>query len=63
MHIKKERARQCGMDQVLINRVAEPVHDDAGDQQRHQKIEIVLQYAVARGCPYRLSGSEFKGRG
>ena len=47
VEIKKKRAGNSRMDQVLVDREAEAVHDDRDDQQRHREIEVAMKQSRA----------------
>ncbi len=49
MNVKQKRARQGGVDEVFVDRVAEAVHYGNGDQQRHEEVKIFIQHASAAG--------------
>jgi hypothetical protein len=54
VNVEKKRAGQDWMNQVLAHRIAEAVHHYHGYQQRHEKIEILVQQARAfRSRPTR----------
>jgi len=52
MKIKQRRSGHERVNQILFDREAEAVHNDHGDQQGHEEIEILVQYAcsVGRDC-------------
>jgi hypothetical protein len=54
MDPENPRARQIGMDEVLVDRMAEAVDHDGGDQQRHDEVEILVP---GNGAPGRHEAS------
>ncbi len=52
MHIENEGTGNGGMEEVLVHGVAEAIHHDPEDQERHEEVEVVFQQDVpaARGA-------------
>jgi hypothetical protein len=43
MHPQQNWPSRSGVNKILVNGVAESINDHYGDQQRHGKVEILLQ--------------------